>query len=248
MFPKSPIIYKSGEYSKFKKIEWNRKIDENNVKKLLKENEKKFQLHKFPIIVTKDFKIIDGQHRFEVAKKLKSPVYYIVDGKDYSFQAVHSVNKAGRKHTLKDKIEMLYKAGDEGAKVIYRVFEIFESNFDIAVICSLLVSGSTGGSINESIDASGKIIINNYDDGVQILYCCSKLNIEDKYTQRVVFSFYKIAKHLKTKPINIVNQINKNIFLWKKPKTKASTLNNLIECYNYWLKSGQRIDYQFMIK
>jgi hypothetical protein len=241
MFPECPKIQKSLDYSKFKKIKWNRQLDDNNFKKLLKENIKIFQLHKFPIIVTTNYEIIDGQHRFEVSKKLKSPIYYIVEGQDSSFEMVHSVNKAGRKHTLKDKIEMLYKAGDEGAKVVYNIYETYERKFDISVIASILISGSTGGTVNSSIDSLGKIEINNYDEAIEILHACTKLNIEDKYTQRVVFSFNKLVKYARKKPLLIVNQINKHIFLWNNPKTRDLALEAFIKCYNYNQRTKNKI-------
>jgi hypothetical protein len=241
MFPLSPVIHSSVDYDQFKKIEWNRSLNASNIRKLLKENQKKFQLHKFPIIVTDDFKIIDGQHRFEVAKKLNSPVYFIIDGNDYSFEVVHSVNKAGKIHTLKDKIEMLYMGGDEGAKTIYNVYDIFGKKFDVALVSYLLVDGYSSGNVNGSIDKNGSLVINNLDEGTEILYCCTKLNIEDKYSQRVVLSFNTLCRKSEKKPIEIVNQINKNIFLWNNPRTKDKALEALCSCYNYRLQNENKI-------
>lgn len=240
-FPSCPIVKKTFEYDLFKKIEWNRAIDDNNFNKLLKENKKNFQLHKFPIIVTTDYKIIDGQHRFEVSKRLNAPIYFIVDGKDYSFSKVHSVNKAGKKHTLKDKIEMLYKAGDKGAIEVYKIYSQYSCKFDIGVIASILTTGVTGGNVNNLIDNKSKIDLLNYGDGVNILQACTNLNIDDRYSQRVVFSFSKLCKFTKKDPMQVVKQINKNIFLWNDPKTRETAIENLIKCYNYNLKASNKI-------
>jgi len=71
---------KTNEYSKFKLLGYNRRVDVNHVamlkKKILISNE----LHVNPIQVTKDLEIINGQHRFTAAKELNVPIYYeIVD-------------------------------------------------------------------------------------------------------------------------------------------------------------------------
>lgn len=68
-------IQKTTEYSKFRYFKSNRETFINN---LLKSVQEKNMLHAHPIIVNKDFFVIDGQHRLEVAKKLQVPIYYIV--------------------------------------------------------------------------------------------------------------------------------------------------------------------------
>ena len=36
----------------------------------------RFSLEDYPILINDDFIIIDGQHRFETAKRLKLPIHY----------------------------------------------------------------------------------------------------------------------------------------------------------------------------
>lgn len=62
------------DYSKFKHIGSNRKINALNYSKLLK-SMKEEQLI-IPICVNEKYEIIDGQHRFKVCKELGLPVYY----------------------------------------------------------------------------------------------------------------------------------------------------------------------------
>jgi len=79
---KTQLINQTSDYSKFESILGNRIINEIKVKKLTKDIEAGLNLLPYcPIIVYSQnglFKIIDGQHRFEVSKLLNHPVHYIV--------------------------------------------------------------------------------------------------------------------------------------------------------------------------
>lgn len=72
-------IKKTSDYSIFKKHESNRKIDELNLKKILNSISAKNLLELRPILVDKNMRIIDGQHRLEAAKILCVEVFYQVD-------------------------------------------------------------------------------------------------------------------------------------------------------------------------
>lgn len=241
MFPDSPVVKKSFNYDMFKKIEWNRSVDKGNFTKLLKENREKFQLHRFPILVTKDFKIVDGQHRFEVAKEIGSPIYYIQDGVDDSFKTVHSVNKAGKKHSLKDKVEMLYRSGDEGASMVYKVFNLYQGKFDLSTIASVLVSGSGGGNINDHIDTKGTLPLNNYNHGIEVLDALHFSSLPEKTKSRSVFALSLLSKKNGIHPKAITKRIEINLIKWITPRSTQETERVMANCYNFGLSVKNRI-------
>jgi hypothetical protein len=241
MFPDSPVVHKSHNYNQFKKIDWNRSVCQQNLQRLIKENREKFQLHRFPILVTKDFKIVDGQHRYEVAKELGSPVYYIMDGIDDSFKTVHSVNKAGKKHTLKDKIEMLYRAGDEGAEMVYKIFNLYQGSFDTSTIASMIVSGTGGGHVNDHIDKDGTIPLNNYTHGIEVLDSLHYSSLPGKHKTRIVFSLSLISKRSGVHPKAIVKRIEQNLIKWIDPKSTQESQRVMLNCYNFGLSPKNRI-------
>lgn len=70
-------IQKTKNYSIFKKMEGNRHLDKFHLKKLSTAIGKDNQLDVHPIIVNKEFYVIDGQHRLEVAKSLGLDIFYI---------------------------------------------------------------------------------------------------------------------------------------------------------------------------
>jgi hypothetical protein len=70
------IIYETTNYDQFKSFESNRPVESSQIIESIKKNN---LLKSHPIIVTKDFYVIDGQHRLDAARKLKIPIYYIQD-------------------------------------------------------------------------------------------------------------------------------------------------------------------------
>ena len=71
-------IFKTFEYSKFKFHISNRDLRPNLVQNLKELIEKNGFVPLFFIIVDKYFCIKDGQHRFEAARLLKAPIYYVI--------------------------------------------------------------------------------------------------------------------------------------------------------------------------
>jgi hypothetical protein len=69
------------EYSKFKFLKTNREINPHNVERIKASIEEWGIIPGRPILVDKDYNIIDGQHRFVAIKELELPVQYeYVDG------------------------------------------------------------------------------------------------------------------------------------------------------------------------
>jgi hypothetical protein len=73
------IITSTKNYEKFKRVGLNRSIKNKNVERLMKSFELTggMSMSK-PIIVDKEFNIIDGQHRLEACKRMGIPVHYVV--------------------------------------------------------------------------------------------------------------------------------------------------------------------------
>lgn len=66
----------TNDYTLFKKLEGNRDVRKKNA---LVRSIKEMDLTMYsPIIVSEDFRIIDGQHRFEACKELGLPIYFLV--------------------------------------------------------------------------------------------------------------------------------------------------------------------------
>jgi hypothetical protein len=70
-------IFKTYNYSLFKKMKGNRDIDESHLKKIIKSIEEDGYTFS-PIQVNEKYEVIEGQHRLEACRALKLPIYYHV--------------------------------------------------------------------------------------------------------------------------------------------------------------------------
>ncbi len=94
-------ILETKEYEKFKYIEGNRNIESKHVNELIKSISEKNLLSIRPIIVDKDFNILDGQHRLEAAKSLNLPIFYIQIQSDLHSEMVR-LNQNNKNWKIKD--------------------------------------------------------------------------------------------------------------------------------------------------
>lgn len=89
------MINSTTNYSIFKKHPNNVPIEEINLKKIVASIRKRNLLRFRPILVDKEMRIIDGQHRLEAAKELGVPIYYQVD-ENINAEDMIQLNLAGR--------------------------------------------------------------------------------------------------------------------------------------------------------
>ena len=69
-------IQKTTDYKLFKKLDGNRDVKRTNA---LVKSIQEFDLTMYsPIIVSEDFRIIDGQHRFVACRELGLPIYFVI--------------------------------------------------------------------------------------------------------------------------------------------------------------------------
>lgn len=71
-------LQKTSDYSKFKFFKFNRKVSSLHVYKLADSIKRENRLEINPIVVSDDFYIFDGQHRFAACKLLGIPVPYVI--------------------------------------------------------------------------------------------------------------------------------------------------------------------------
>lgn len=83
-------IRKTNDYSKFKIMKGNRSINKGNYKKLLQSMSEEQLV--VPVLINEKNELIDGQHRYNVAKALKLPIYYYVV-KGYDIKEVQKANQ-----------------------------------------------------------------------------------------------------------------------------------------------------------
>lgn len=93
----------TADYGIFKILDFNRDRERSHIDKVKETLRNENYLHLHPIIVNKDYEVIDGQHRLAAAQELKLPVYYIRASVGYNH--VISANQVQRKSSLQDVLK-----------------------------------------------------------------------------------------------------------------------------------------------
>ncbi len=97
-------------YEIFKTLAGNRDIDLPNVRSLVKSIRENGYIGT-PILVSKNFEVLDGQHRLEALKQLGLPVPYEI--REMNLTQVQALNNASRKWAIIDYIKSYASMGHE---------------------------------------------------------------------------------------------------------------------------------------
>lgn len=135
-----PAIYGTTEYKKFKRITGNRKINKNHVNDLIKDIGKNNLLEQFPIVVTQDNYILDGQHRLEAAKANKWEIYVATVPMKIEDTIVAMINSSQKAWSIEDFINFYAERG--GEQYIFLAELMDEYNITAANLIALLKGGS----------------------------------------------------------------------------------------------------------
>jgi hypothetical protein len=236
------IIQKTKDYSKFNLLKWNRPIDQKNVKKLIDENKKQFNFDSFPILVDENFSIIDGQHRFMACKQLGCDIYYIQKKTKASYEFVTSVNRAGKRHTIEDMINMAASSGDKSCLRIKEIYTKFNGDYSLSLIAKMITtSGVNGGSINESLRNLKTLNFIDEDLSVKILEKLTKFRFSEAKKMRFILSLKHILYVTKIDVEMFIDRIEKNFNLIRNHANYIDARINIIDAYNYKLKDSNKI-------
>ena len=105
-------IYRTSDYEKFSSLEGNREVNLPHLKRLKKSIAELDLTESSPILINEKFEIIDGQHRFEVCKYLKKPIYYLIK-RGYGLKEIQILNGDSRNWKVEDYIKGYCELGKE---------------------------------------------------------------------------------------------------------------------------------------
>jgi hypothetical protein len=166
------------EYSKFSYFDTNRKVTDN---KKLEQAIVKAGYIKKPISVTKDFKIVDGQHRFAIAKKLGLTVPYVVD--QYLTEAdMIMLNTTANDWKPINYVENLAKNGNENYQILLKAHNDYKISL---VVLAGIAEHETGITPRISqLIKDGEIIIDDKDEFNEKVEFLNAINVELKALNR----------------------------------------------------------------
>ncbi|MDQ5930912.1 MAG: hypothetical protein QG674_76 [Patescibacteria group bacterium] len=154
-------IYQTHQYNAITRLQENRDLNEAHVHALMQSFQKDGYL--FTILyLNENLEMIDGQHRFEAAKRLHLPVFFIICP-GWSIKEVAILNVNSKNWTMEDFMNTHAKSGNMN----YVTFKDFFDNhqFDITTCQMILFGRRTGGAASSTNDEfrSGKMILTDTD-------------------------------------------------------------------------------------
>ena len=129
------------DYSKFRLLEGNRPYNDSHVDKLVKS----LEANHLPtaILVDKDMRVLDGQHRLAALSRLGRPVHYIVA--DATVEDVKMVNSAQKQWTINDIINSHAVTGNRN----YIDLKNDMSTLGVTLLVALSVAGQNTKTVRD---------------------------------------------------------------------------------------------------
>jgi hypothetical protein len=193
--PSTVMVFQSDDYNKFNMIQGNRQLDMVKIKKILADIDRGTNLLKYvPILVVereKKFDIVDGQHRFMVSKKIKSPVYYII-GESLSLYDIARMNSNTEKWKAKDFINCYSELGNDNYKKLDAFIKKYPG-LPVTSCVNLMSKGKIGaGGANLVVFQRGEFIALKEMEAEKICSTASKFDHESKFSRTFITAICKI--------------------------------------------------------
>lgn len=157
------VIYTTTDYDKFKFLEGNRKLRQNNLEKM-RESMIEEQLV-IPICVNENFEIIDGQHRYTICKELGKPLYYYVQ-KGYGLDQVERANRSNTNWQLNDFLQSFALKGNNNYTMINDIVDTYNVLASDVVKVIAKYTGKTGLQVTKDFKEEKLVISEGMHDNL----------------------------------------------------------------------------------
>lgn len=223
------------DYNSFKFFKYNRAINKANLRNVKKSLQKRGQI--MPVLITKDFKVIDGQHRVVALQELELPIHYTICF-DYIANDVEEVNNVGKNWDIRARVNNLAEHGDQNCIRLLEMYKEWGRIFSEGTINDAFtrLRGHSSGAIRS------KTYIIDEEFGNEVLSNAFTMGeVVNKATQSKFIRALKVAMldndHF---DINILraNAEKRRLNIYN---NEGETLTEIIEVYNYFQRDNKRI-------
>lgn len=240
-----PKIESTKEYDGFVSITGNRNLNQKKINKIIEDINNGLNLLPYcPIIVYQDNEknmIVDGQHRFEVSKKIDLPVYYVVADK-LTLSQIAMMNSRQDKWTINDFLRAYIKVGIEDYIILKDVVKKYRVN--VLTTANYLMTGNMN---------SRKKVDPNFRDGLfrvkfleeTIALFAITQSIFGRYTFSTDRSLIQAVQSIQKKGLCNFEELKACIdrapMVMDKQATVKEYMNNIERVYNFKKKSRRII-------
>lgn len=157
------------DYSIFREFSSNREIDQKHVNQLVRSIEKHNLLKVNPIVVDKQMRVIDGQHRLAAAQILDVEIYYIQD--EINRKDISLLNSNQKNWSAMDYINF-YTVEKVPA---YMKFSNLVNNYPRMKVSALLELANIDGVRNIKDLKEGDLNVSNIDEAKEVCEICKDM-------------------------------------------------------------------------
>jgi hypothetical protein len=224
-------------YDKFNLLDFNREMSESHIKKIKESIDKYGYVMSNPIIVDKEYNVIDGQHRFIACKELDLPIVYEVEEKGTDL--IITLNTTQRRWQLSDYIN--YYANKYGNANYLRLKKLSERHHLQPNTILILLHGTSGENVakqvkkgNLKFTAEEELTVNSN------LNACKQVaeNLKIKLSVRFIESLLQLSRMSNFKWLTMINKSLKYPTLAYNCITRDDYLTMLRYIYNYQARSS----------
>lgn len=223
------------DYSSFKFFKYNRAINKANLKNVKKSLQKRGQI--MPVLITKDFKVIDGQHRVVAMQELELPIHYIICY-NYISNDVEEVNNVGKNWDIRARVNNLAEHGNVNFIELLKMYKEWGHTF-------------SEGTINDAFFKTGA----NSSKAIRDKYYTIHKNLGTEVLKNAIIMSEIVPKATQNKFVRALKKIMMNnpnfnieILRYKAENRRLNVYNNeneieeeIVEVYNYCTRENKRI-------
>lgn len=242
-------VYSSSDYSQFRMITGNRQLDEAKIKRIKSDIMNGLDMLRFcPILVHNEketLQIVDGQHRFWVAKTMKKPVHFIIVEKEIGLSAIAKMNSNQEKWKTEDFINCYTVLGNENYQILKDFMEKYR--LPLSVCLMLLAKGKAhieSGYHGKSDFERGKFVAEHLERAEEIARTASQFSKFHKWRSR---SFIVAISHLMSNDKNdvadLIEKFQANPEILEEQINYKAYIQNLETIYNHRMRSRRILYY-----
>ena len=240
--PSAPVAQVTKDKLIFKKITWNRNVKRFKVENLIKTIKGGVNfLQYYPILLDKDFKIVDGQHRLAACEELGLPVYYHVLPHEAEMNEVMELNSNSSNWVWDDYINMNMEHKLKIVRNSYTYLKDICNKYSVpkATIASLLFHGNAnrGKALTEAIK-HGQFRVRYDNEVLTFLDNMESLKpVVSAYTGPITQAFWEVKDNEQFSFEKFLHKCTIKGEILKNLDSKKQALSTIEDIYNFASKN-----------
>ena len=240
-------VESSMNYDRFVFKKGNRPV-RGRVINLIAAIEKKNQLSIYPITVSElgdgKLEIADGQHRFEAARALKVPIFFIRSRQPITIEEIASANQQQKSWNMADWMESWIARGNKD----YQVLKEFCDTFRLPITVSMEIIGRTYGGEQNTSFKSGKFQVSNLQFGQTVGHTLGALRGHVPVADlRLVRAIVKVLKVEGVSIDRLIKKLVSHASMFERQGTWMKYVELIEKLYNSHVSTQDRLSLVFAV-